>query len=1198
MTRYQYFVSIVSIACASLANPLSESATSSLYDNEARSSRIHSQKQSIINENGGGGSSNGRKSPPRAPFTKDERNKHKKDRSRRIKERRENAREKIKDMIENPHLYAPSANNNSTTAKKMTAEEIRRIREEALQKDPTLQRPENQWIRRAWGWGSSSSNSYEEVESLYVDSTQYYDSWAQGYRMLGSFISCDLDENNEYNYDYGGNNCVRWVLWAAYLNPNYQGGGRSEYFQYDQTDDAAGAYYNDDNAGGCYRTDDGSYHCNDYSENNDDGNNNNGDDNYVTSSLDCHDSSTEWELMGIYRQDFYEFFEQIVKHVWYYDDYEYIVGSAGLEYMGDNECSFINYDGYGNEVYSALRPMAGGNYSMGLYSDWRCLTVIDEEEAGYNYDTINNGDYYDDYEGGDDDYYGQSVYNKAQEYTLTLFNEVFEEFKYCTLCMDYPSYQDGYFNGDYYGTDDDNLINQCWKFYSHDTYVCDSECVAMAHAQETIVGIKIGDIYYGAAWEGEESGNIYDHYKHEYTASFGSEEKRDHVTANLFFLLNLGIFSLCIYIIKENGGMTLFLNSLRQQHDHDINPKKMRSVGRRKVSKNKKGWFRPKRSSGSTLKKKKSSISANTSGLSFPEMLRDRSSTSIFSSLSKKFSAPSRTNPNTVNNFASSSSRKKRVASLKVAHNTSTTRPGSASSRKSNYSTKSKPRIVVRVPTSDTKKSHGGIKGEVITIKVKKDNKADYTEREGVSNNVLTQDREAGQDLWKKRLEGLKVKKDNKADYTERKSVSNHIINQDREAGQNLWKKRLEGLKKKQSLGLGTNVHGKGKNKLEEKKLYDMKKKLDQKKKKEDNVKKKDEPKKKKLVIRTKKDDGYQQENEFSSEYNEEAQAVIKMEVMREELQNEKTRIKDAEKMQGGRKKTWRDMLKWRRTDAEGTKEKETNKDSDITEFDARAFMTENVAEFDAHAFMTENVANDNYHLMTKNEENSDFNNDEHYQVDVDDNSYENYPAGNEPENYPTDENYPAENEPENYPTDDNNPSCDYENYPANNKPDISFENYLASINYYNDKDRNDNNENYQAENSDQHSAGYDTGEGEDSYSNANNISSGYRQQNVPVSDNAMAEGEHILSDSQSTYSEQSDGHSAATSYSAGTAATSYSVGTEHTHSDDEDESESDESDESDGSEEEEIDRVVDPVKETNDNDLGVIWESEDNEIV
>ena len=42
---------------------------------------------------------------------------------------------------------------------------------------------------------------------------------------------------------------------------------------------------------------------------------------------------------------------------------------------------------------------------------------------------------------------------------MTLFNEVYEIYKSCTPCVDYPTYQDGYFKGND-GTEDGYLINQ------------------------------------------------------------------------------------------------------------------------------------------------------------------------------------------------------------------------------------------------------------------------------------------------------------------------------------------------------------------------------------------------------------------------------------------------------------------------------------------------------------------------------------------------------------------------------------------------------------------------------------------------------------------------------------------------------------------------------------------------------------------
>jgi hypothetical protein len=114
---------------------------------------------------------------------------------------------------------------------------------------------------------------------------------------------------------------------------------------------------------------------------------------------------------------------------------------------------------------------------------------------------------------------------------------VYEEFKYCTSCVDYPTYQDGYFIGDY-GTDDDDLINQCWKFYSHDSFTCEAECIAMAHAQGGILSFNYGGTTFGSS---EKS--FYSHAALAQSGSEGMVESRiTRWAANAFLTLSLLLF--------------------------------------------------------------------------------------------------------------------------------------------------------------------------------------------------------------------------------------------------------------------------------------------------------------------------------------------------------------------------------------------------------------------------------------------------------------------------------------------------------------------------------------------------------------------------------------------------------------------------------------------------------------------------------
>lgn len=238
--------------------------------------------------------------------------------------------------------------------------------------------------------------------------------------------------------------------------------------------------------------------------------------------------------MGVYRQEFYQFIEQISKHLWAIDEYEYVVALAGLAYMTDEECYQVGNDGNGDAIYASVQPMPYGKFQMSLYQDVYCLEPKDEE-LGMTFDDfglqndINLGSK--DAEDDDSHSWAYDWWYGAQEYTLTSLNEVYEDYKYCTSCVDYPTYQDGYFIGDY-GTDDDDLINQCWKFYSHDSFTCEADCIAMAHAQGTILSLEYGDATFG-----KTSSNFYTSSTRE-----SAESPMARLLANAFLTLSFLLF--------------------------------------------------------------------------------------------------------------------------------------------------------------------------------------------------------------------------------------------------------------------------------------------------------------------------------------------------------------------------------------------------------------------------------------------------------------------------------------------------------------------------------------------------------------------------------------------------------------------------------------------------------------------------------
>ena len=216
--------------------------------------------------------------------------------------------------------------------------------------------------------------------------------------------------------------------------------------------------------------------------------------------LDCHSPDTEWQLLGVYREEFYQYIEQISKHLWAIDEYEYVVALAGLAYMTDEDCYQVGNDGNGNAVYAGVAPQPYGTFKMAVYSDEYCLEPDDSLGVSFDSFGLQNDIDLGSKDATDDDgkAWAYDWWFDTQEENLQQLNDVYDTFRYCTSCVDYPTYQDGYFIGDY-GTDDDDLINQCWKFWSHDSYVCEADCLATADAQGSILTINYGGVTFGSA---------------------------------------------------------------------------------------------------------------------------------------------------------------------------------------------------------------------------------------------------------------------------------------------------------------------------------------------------------------------------------------------------------------------------------------------------------------------------------------------------------------------------------------------------------------------------------------------------------------------------------------------------------------------------------------------------------------------------
>ena len=117
--------------------------------------------------------------------------------------------------------------------------------------------------------------------------------------------------------------------------------------------------------------------------------------------------------------------------------------------MTDADCFYVGTTSDSKTIWAGVNPIPVGNFEIALYTDDYCL--VPNTTLGMTFDSFmlqtsmgnvgsnnNNGNNNE----GDTNSYSTWWYD-SQEYSLKLLNEVYDSFKYCTSCMDYPSWYVG-----------------------------------------------------------------------------------------------------------------------------------------------------------------------------------------------------------------------------------------------------------------------------------------------------------------------------------------------------------------------------------------------------------------------------------------------------------------------------------------------------------------------------------------------------------------------------------------------------------------------------------------------------------------------------------------------------------------------------------------------------------------------------------
>jgi len=322
------------------------------------------------------------------------------------------------------------------------------------------------------------SKNNSAYENQFIDAADtIYDDYAQAWRLLGFYIDCNtLDYGDDQ--DNAAGTCVRYLLWAAYVDLYYEGNGVGEYQYYNHKtgiwDNTACKYLNSSR---CAR-------------------------------MDCHLSNTTFSLLGVFKEpDYHEWMEQLFKHqgvcLWSEDDYELMQDDREDWPEGCTQASTKSENG--DYLYYDLKPKSKGRIDVGIYTDSKCS---EDYEGDYTTKQVLSSD------GSGAYYLESSIYN---------WSRAFDVFRICQPCKTYDlsyipkganetgvTYDDDYFTyaqqnmeGDPFDCFDDadyTNVNQCMKFASKtEMHFATFDDMILASMQGTITPFKfLGRLYGGS----------------------------------------------------------------------------------------------------------------------------------------------------------------------------------------------------------------------------------------------------------------------------------------------------------------------------------------------------------------------------------------------------------------------------------------------------------------------------------------------------------------------------------------------------------------------------------------------------------------------------------------------------------------------------------------------------------------------------
>ena len=267
--------------------------------------------------------------------------------------------------------------------------------------------------------GMSGMDKVYDVEP-FAYGVDEYDEYQQAWRLMGFIIDCNPMVDDDY-YENGGSGsgdqgtedgCSRYVLWAAYVDLDYEGGGIGEYQHWNNTSsqwDTSACQYS------------GSDRC---------------------AKMDCHLENTHFALLGFFKHKSYDdWMEQLFKHegicVWNDEEYAFMSNAREAWPQGCIDTYTTSSDGT-TEIYYDVKPIQGGDIEIGLYTDTQC---IKEYQSTGSSDPISVenilGNFFADVDGSGDNDNNYDFSDDTLDESMSRWSSAFAKFRVCQPCVAY-----------------------------------------------------------------------------------------------------------------------------------------------------------------------------------------------------------------------------------------------------------------------------------------------------------------------------------------------------------------------------------------------------------------------------------------------------------------------------------------------------------------------------------------------------------------------------------------------------------------------------------------------------------------------------------------------------------------------------------------------------------------------------------------